>query len=65
MSWRQFQFFETTPIRDPNLGTDRPLYSDPSLTAVCGLDQYLVIATHNSTIQLIDKNLQFVKQFVS
>lgn len=64
-AWRQFQFFETTPIRDPNLGTDTPLYSDPSLTAACSLNDHLLLSTHNSTILIVDRQLQLVKQFVA
>lgn len=63
MSWRQFQFFEAIPIRDPNFGTENPLYSDPSLTAICSTSDYLLISTSNSVIKFIDKELKVVKSF--
>lgn len=54
-SWRQFQFYESTPIRDPHLGTDTPLYSDPTLSAAAVLGKNrLVIAIKSTVIRLID-----------
>jgi len=65
MSWRQFQFFEAVPIRDPNFGTECPLYSDPSLTAICPTPKYLLISTDNSTVKFVDNNLKLVKSFIA
>lgn len=65
MSWRQFQFFEAIPIRDPNLGSESPLYSDPSLTATCATPDYLIISTNNSVIKFIDKDLKLIKSFTA
>lgn len=54
-SWRQFQFYESTPIRDPHLGDDTPLYSDPTLSAAAVLGKNrLVIAIKSTIIRLID-----------
>lgn len=54
-SWRQFQFFENTPIRDPQLGSDSPLYSDPTLSAVTPLGAgKLAIAVQSTVIKLVD-----------
>jgi outer membrane lipoprotein-sorting protein len=64
MSWRQFQFFESIPIRDPNFGTASPLYSDPQLTAICPTPSYLIISTNN-TLKLIDRDLNLVKSFTA
>ncbi|CCH41849.1 Vacuolar membrane protein [Wickerhamomyces ciferrii] len=63
MSWRQFQFFESIPIRDPSFGTEEPLYSDPSLTAICPTPDYLLISTSNYVIKFIDKDLKLIKSF--
>ncbi|CDR44093.1 CYFA0S13e03268g1_1 [Cyberlindnera fabianii] len=65
MSWRQFQFFETLPIRDPSFGSEHPLYSDPSLTAVCAVTDYLVLATHNSRIQFVSQDLTPFRSFTA
>ncbi|AAS50759.2 ABL012Cp [Eremothecium gossypii ATCC 10895] len=54
-SQRQFQLFEITPIRDPNFGTDTPLYSDPTLSAVTPLGNgTIAIAVRSVYIQTID-----------
>ncbi|KAH3672765.1 hypothetical protein WICMUC_004171 [Wickerhamomyces mucosus] len=63
MSWNQFQFFDITPIKDPNLGTNNPLYSDPSLTSICSTPNYLIISTSNSLIKIIDKQFNLVRSF--
>ncbi|AOA61392.1 E3 ubiquitin-protein ligase [Komagataella phaffii CBS 7435] len=60
-SWRQFSFFELTPIKDPNLGSEKSLYSDPSLTSVCASPEYLIIATAFNKVQLITKD--YIKKF--
>lgn len=59
--WKQFQFYETIPIRDPLLGNKDPLYSDPSLTAstIWKNDQLtkngvLIIAIKNNLVKFID-----------
>lgn len=66
LSWRQFPFFESTPIKDPNYGsedTDDLLYSDVTLTSICSTDEFIAIAINQNTIKLInskfEKNLQF------
>ncbi|CCH59178.1 hypothetical protein TBLA_0B03370 [Henningerozyma blattae CBS 6284] len=54
-TWRQFQFFEVTPIKDPQLGSANPLYSDPTLSAAapCGKGQ-LVLALKSTIITLFN-----------
>lgn len=54
-SWRQFQFYENTPIRDPLLGTDTPLYADQTLSAAApvGKDR-LVLALQSNLLRLVD-----------
>lgn len=63
MSWKQFQFFEGTPIKDPNLGTDQPLYSDPTLTSIVATEAHFLISINNSVVKIIDQDFQLVKQF--
>ncbi|CDO95948.1 unnamed protein product [Kluyveromyces dobzhanskii CBS 2104] len=54
-TWRQFQLYENTPIRDPFTDSDNPLYSDPTLTAVTPLNEnYLAIAVHSSVVKIVD-----------
>lgn len=56
-SWRQFQLFDFTPIRDPSYNSDEPLYSDPTLSCVnATASTYLIIAVNNSTIKIINHN---------
>lgn len=54
-SWRQFQFYESTPIRDPLQGTDLPLYSDPTLSAAApiGTNRF-ALAVKSNHIRVID-----------
>ncbi|ODV96593.1 hypothetical protein PACTADRAFT_1183 [Pachysolen tannophilus NRRL Y-2460] len=63
-SYRQFQFFDITPIRDPNYGsiTDS-LYSNPTLSSICSTPKYLIINS-NITIKIIDFNsYRLITQF--
>lgn len=54
-SWRQFQFYENTPIRDPLLGTDTPLYADQTLSAAAPVSKdRLVVAIRSNLLRLID-----------
>ncbi|RCK55592.1 E3 ubiquitin-protein ligase PEP5 [Candida viswanathii] len=64
-SWRQFQLFDFTPIRDPSYNSDDPLYSDPTLSCInATTSTYLLIAVNNSTIKIINpKNLTCQKAF--
>lgn len=64
-SWRQFQLFDVTPIKDPNYGSENPLYSDHSLSAITSTASYLVIATKNSFIKLISKEFSLLKTFIA
>lgn len=60
--WRQFSFFDFTPIRDPYSGTDEALYSDSRLTAIApGVD--LVFYASGTTIKAFDKDLQVQRHF--
>lgn len=63
-SWRQFPFFEGTPIKDPNYGSENDaLYSDPSISAICSTNKYIAIATNQSVIKLIDSQFEKKYQF--
>ncbi|ODV59354.1 tethering complex subunit PEP5 ASCRUDRAFT_37590 [Ascoidea rubescens DSM 1968] len=64
-SWRQINFFNYTPIKDPFFNTDNPLYSDPNLSSICSTSNpdYLIIATDNAIIKIINKTFQVVYQF--
>ncbi|CEP60632.1 tethering complex subunit PEP5 LALA0_S01e15412g [Lachancea lanzarotensis] len=54
-SWRQFHFFENIPIRDPKLGSDRPFFSDPTITAVCPVsNERLLIAVQSRLLRLVN-----------
>lgn len=65
-SWRQFQLFEFTPIRDPNVESDDSLYSDSSLSSICATNKYLVIAVNNAYIKVINlDNLTLVRTFMA
>ncbi|EDO16419.1 hypothetical protein Kpol_1030p29 [Vanderwaltozyma polyspora DSM 70294] len=69
-SWRSFQFFENLPIRDPLTGTDTPLYSDQTLSAVAPLDRdKLVIGIQSNIVKVIgirhSENLHEFKVFDS
>ncbi|KAK6198899.1 uncharacterized protein RJT21DRAFT_109278 [Scheffersomyces amazonensis] len=55
-TWRQFQLFDFTPIRDPSFQTNDALYSDSSLTSINATKSYLVIAVSNSYLKIIDPN---------
>ncbi|CAK7905975.1 E3 ubiquitin-protein ligase Pep5p [[Candida] anglica] len=61
-SWRQFPLFDLTPIRDPYYRSPEALYSDPSLSAVCSCDSYLVLAVHN-VIKVVAREFVLAKQF--
>lgn len=63
-SWRQFQLFEFTPIKDPNFNTKEPLYSDTSLTAINASDNYFVIAI-DSFLKIVDHDLIIIKTFLA
>lgn len=64
-SWRQFQLFDVTPIKDPNSGSDELLYSDHSLSAIESTASYLAIATKNSFIKVISKEFTLLKSFIA
>ncbi|SCU83869.1 LAMI_0C05094g1_1 [Lachancea mirantina] len=53
-SWRQFQFYDVTPIKDPQTGTSSLLYSDPTISAAASLGpNKLVIAVQSKVIKII------------
>ncbi|KAI5955067.1 vps11 [Candida jiufengensis] len=54
LSWRQFQLFDYTPIRDPNYQSNDPLYSDPTLSSINATKSYIIIAVNNSTLKIIN-----------
>lgn len=62
-SWRQFQLFDFVPIKDPSYGTNDPLYSDPSLSAMTASSAYLVVCSITSMIRIIDENLTSLMTF--
>lgn len=66
-SWKQFQLFDFTPIRDPNYQTSDALYSDPTLSAITATkSNYLVIAINNSTLKIVNaKDLTSLGTFMA
>ena len=61
-SWRQFPFFEGTPIKDPYYGSpDNALYSDPTISATCSTGRHIAIAVEQTRVKLI--NSQFEKEY--
>ncbi|CCE72732.1 Piso0_000326 [Millerozyma farinosa CBS 7064] len=62
-SWRQIQSFEVIPIRDPNMGTDKPLFSDSALSDICCTKSYIVLSLLNSMIKIISKDYEIKRQF--
>lgn len=56
-TWRHFQLFEFLPIRDPQYGSDPPLYSDPLLSAICSTQSFIVFAVLNCELVLLNKKL--------
>lgn len=52
--WREFDFFEVTPIRDPQPGE---LYSDPELLAIAPGDSNIYLSTRTRVVKEIDKEL--------
>jgi hypothetical protein len=64
LSWRQFPFFESTPIKDPNYGSESSaLYSDITLSAICSTDKYIAIATNENIVKLINSQIEKVIEF--
>lgn len=65
-NWKQFQLFDYTPIRDPNFKSTEPLYSDSSLTGIHATTSWLVIATNNCVLKLINPTtFQLEKLFIA
>ncbi|KAI5965811.1 vps11 [Candida pseudojiufengensis] len=63
-SWRQFQLFDYTPLKDPNYQSNDPLYSDPTLSAINATKSYIIISVNNSTLKIINpKDITCVCQF--
>lgn len=60
-SWRQFQLFDFTPIRDPNV--EEPLYSESTLAAICTTSDYLAVASNNSYLKIADKEFNICLVF--
>lgn len=54
-SWKQFQLFDITPIRDPNYGSDKPLYSNPTLSAICSDKDYMFLAINDCWLRIVSK----------
>lgn len=63
-SWKQFSFLHYSPIRDPNFNTETPLFSDPSISAICSSDKYIMFAIASSIIKIVDLEFNLVYQFV-
>lgn len=63
MAWRQFQLFDTLPIRDPNYNSDNALYSNASLSAIGASSSYLVIAVNSASLKIINKQMEVVGEF--
>ncbi|SCV04441.1 LAME_0H18448g1_1 [Lachancea meyersii CBS 8951] len=64
-SWRHFQFFESIPVRDPKIGSERPFFSDPTLSAVCPLEnERLIIAVQSRVLRVVNlKTLETELEF--
>lgn len=56
-TWRHFQLFEFLPIRDPQYGSNSPLFSDPLLSAICCTQSFIVFAVLNCDLVLLHKHL--------
>ncbi|CCK72160.1 tethering complex subunit PEP5 KNAG_0J00770 [Huiozyma naganishii CBS 8797] len=73
MSWKQFQLWESVPLRDPQLGCKEPFYSDPTLSAattlsskVAASETTVIIAVAGNIVKLINLNKSKVRaQFVA
>ncbi|CAN3363510.1 E3 ubiquitin-protein ligase Pep5p [Diutina catenulata] len=53
-SWRQFQLYDFTPIRDPNSSeTESSLFSDASVSAINASGDTLLVADHNAYVKLV------------
>lgn len=64
-SWRLFQLFDFTPIRDPASGSDTPLYSDPSLLCVAATPDFLVVAVHGAYLKIVSKQFTLAAAFTA
>lgn len=58
--WRQFNFFDVTPIRDPLTKNGSPLFSDPYLTAACSGRESVFLATADGLVKQISKDIQLL-----
>lgn len=62
--WRQLQFYDYTPIRDPQLQSDTPLYSDPTLSGAALINGDEIILAYNSCwLKLANFKTATVKHF--
>ncbi|KAH3665642.1 hypothetical protein OGAPHI_003830 [Ogataea philodendri] len=62
-NWRQFPFFESVPIQDPNYGTPNALYSDLGVSAISATPDLLVLATAQGSVRLVNKLFEPVFEF--
>ncbi|KAK9471992.1 uncharacterized protein V1510DRAFT_156370 [Dipodascopsis tothii] len=62
-AWRQFTFFDTIPIRDPQ--DDGPLYSDSSVSAVCGGSGSMFLGTTGGMVKMVSKTLKPTMMFMA
>lgn len=62
-AWRQFQLFDFLAIRDPELGSGSPLFSDASLSAITVSKSYLVFCANNVYVSILNKQFELVRQF--
>lgn len=61
-NWRQFSFFELTPIKDPTWGSEESLYSDPNVTAVGATDSFMLVAQEGQ-LKLVKQDFTLEKQW--
>ena len=54
IAWKQFQFYQSIPIKDPFLGTDQPLYSDSNLSALT------ITSNNNNNNNNVTSNNSFI-----
>lgn len=62
-NWRQFQFFSAIPIPDPYFGSDRALYSDPTISGIAAAGDYIAIVSDNAMVKLISSKFEHLAEW--
>ncbi|KAK9461542.1 uncharacterized protein V1516DRAFT_648670 [Lipomyces oligophaga] len=64
--WRQFNFFDSIPIRDPSVADeDGPLYSDTNVSAVCSGSGMLYLGTSDGFVKIVSRSLKLQVSFTA